>query len=100
MKLLYTNENSLILENCRNCISSEGIEVEIRNEFASGGVGELSPMQTWPELWVDESDYDRAKAIVDNLMHVQLGQIWTCRRCGEENESTFEVCWHCQADKI
>lgn len=98
MKLLYTHENKIIVENARNCVREEGIELILRNEFSSGGMGELSPMETWPELWVNDSDFDRAKEIVDRLLSTQLGEHWTCLTCREKNESTFEMCWNCQSE--
>ena len=97
MKLVYTHDNMLIVENVRNCLLQEGIEPELRNEFAASGMGELSPMETWPELWVDFGWYDKAKAIVDTLVTASDGPVWRCGSCNEENESTFHHCWQCQA---
>jgi len=69
MKLLYTHENKIIVENVRNTLRDAGIEPEMRNEFSSSGVGELSPIETWPELWVDDCEYVRAKDIVDRVIN-------------------------------
>ena len=52
MRLLYTNENRLIVSNAKNIVEDAGIDVVLRNEFAVGGMGELAVFDTWLELWV------------------------------------------------
>lgn len=98
MKLLYTHENKIIVENARNCLRSVGIEPVIRNEFAAGGMGELSPIQTWPELWVDEASFSQATKVIEKLFGESDGSVWSCQRCGEQNEPAFEICWQCQGE--
>ena len=59
-------------------------------------MGELSPIDTWMELWVvRERDYDRACAILDTVLSGASAPAWTCTGCNEENDASFEVCWHC-----
>ncbi|WP_414654290.1 putative signal transducing protein, partial [Idiomarina abyssalis] len=36
MKLIYTRENKLLVENARNLLQMEGIETVMKNEFSSG----------------------------------------------------------------
>lgn len=99
MKLVYTNENKIIVENIRNLLAMEGIESVLRNEYAGGGMGELPPVETWPEIWVEPEDYSRAEVLVDNLMNAAPKEGWLCRGCGEENAAAFEICWNCQSQK-
>lgn len=99
MKLVYTNENKIIVENTRNFLEESHIETELRNEYASGGMGELSPISTWPEIWVSDRDFLSAQEKVAELHNTALGDLWHCPRCQEENESTFEVCWRCQTER-
>lgn len=96
MKKVYTHENILIVENARNCLVQAGIEPELRNQFSAGGMGELSPIETWPELWVGDAQYGEAKRVVDPLLGGLDGPVWRCGHCHEENESTFLHCWQCQ----
>lgn len=96
MKLLYTHENPLLVENVRNCLSQQGVESVLRNEFAAGGAGGLAPLQTWPELWVNAEEYPQAQEMLEALLNAPSGQSWLCAHCGEENEGTFELCWNCQ----
>jgi hypothetical protein len=99
MKLVYTHENKLIVENARNLLNAEGIESVMRNEFSGGGAGDLPPSETWPELWVEESQYSQAKAIIDKFILAPAGAPWTCNVCGEMNEASFEICWKCQTER-
>lgn len=98
MKLVYTHENKIIVENVRCLLSAEGIESFLRNEFSGGGAGELSPLTTWPELWVEEAYLSKAKAVIEQMRSTSLGTTWRCNHCGEENESSFEICWNCQSE--
>lgn len=99
MKLVYTNENRLIVANAQNLLSIDGIESELKNEYSSGGMGGLPPMETWAEIWVEIEDYSRAKAIVDKFMNAAPKETWICRGCSEENDGNFEICWNCQNQK-
>lgn len=100
MKLVYTHENKLLVENAKNILNTEGIDCVLRNEYASGGAGDLAPTEAWPEVWVlNEADEARAKKIVDELREEPEGESWVCSECGEENEPTFASCWQCQTEK-
>lgn len=99
MKLVYTHENKIIVDSIRSLLSAKGIESVLRNEFSGGGAGELAPLETWPELWVEENTFDNAKEIVTNLISAPAGPVWPCKNCGEENESSFEICWKCQTER-
>ncbi len=95
MQKLFTHENRLIVYNIRNLLQEQGIECTIRNEFSGGGVGDLSPFETWPELWlVDERDQQRALEIIDSLQHADEREI-NCPACGESNARSFKLCWNC-----
>lgn len=55
-------------------------------------------METWPELWVKDEVYLKAKPIIDELSKEHNGEVWHCPTCSEENEPIFEVCWSCQSE--
>ena len=52
MKLIYTNENRIMVLNVKNVLMSHGIDVRLNNEFASSASGGLAPFDTWPEVWL------------------------------------------------
>lgn len=101
MKLVYTHENKILVENAKNILLEEGIECVLRNEFAGSGIGDLAPIQAWPELWVlREEDESRASGILAALKSQNTGETWPCQNCGEKNEAAFMSCWQCQHPKV
>lgn len=99
MKLLFTHENKIVVESTRCHLESEGIELLLRNEYSSGGLGELAPIETWPELWVGEAHFANAKRLLDAFATHAESDMWTCAGCNEENEASFESCWQCQTER-
>ena len=99
MKKLFTHENRLIVFNLKNVLEKQGISCFIENEFSSSGAGVLSPLETWPEIWVEEYQFDKADEIVSDMLNNQSPKVdWVCADCGESNGSNFEVCWNCNKE--
>lgn len=99
-KKIYTHENRFSVENLKNMLEREGLGVQLKNEYLSGAVGDLSPFDSWPELWVDEADVIKAEMIVAKYMqNSNQGEQWHCTHCDEMNEPTFEICWQCAKEK-
>ena len=95
MKLIYTHPNRLIVENIKNILENEGIKVILQNQYAAGGVGELAPIDAWPEVWLERNgDFDRAQKLIDEVINENQSP-WVCQECGEENAGSFEICWSC-----
>ena len=64
MKLVYTHPSHIIVSQARSALEMAGIKCSMRNEYASGALGELAPIDTWPELWVmRDRDYEMARAL-------------------------------------
>ena len=95
MKLIYTHDNRLLVENAKNLLLNAGINPTVKNEYAAGGAGDLAPSETWLELWVDEQSVQQAMLALAPL-HEQCDGTWHCAHCGEQNAGNFEVCWQCQ----
>ncbi len=96
MRKVFTNENRMIVFNMKNLLQAAGIETVVINEFAAGGVGDLSAFDTWPELWLeDESRCAEAEAIMQDVMHNDNRRPWFCRGCQERNDAAFQICWNC-----
>jgi len=99
MKLVYTNESLFLVGNARNILENQGIEVMLKNEFALGGIGEISAFDAWPELWVtQDADYENAMQILETALSYSGACDWICNHCQESNDASFEVCWNCQRD--
>ena len=98
MQKVFTHENRLIVFHFKNILNDEGIDCQIKNEFAAGGAGDLAPFDTWPELWVSDNDKIRALDIIlQQDEKTPPGKDWLCQSCGEINDSNFQVCWQCSA---
>jgi len=101
VKMVYTAENILMVSHIRNVLEAHGIDCLLRNQYLSGGAGEIPPMVVWPELWVtDDAQYPRAKELVDAyLTAAPREDSWTCPSCGESMEGQFMICWNCGASR-
>ncbi|MFV2032472.1 MAG: DUF2007 domain-containing protein [Gammaproteobacteria bacterium] len=95
MKKLYTHENRMIIYNLKNVLQTSGIESQVINEYASGGAGDLATFETWPELWISDSKFEEAEAILHRIVYSSGGQEWYCQGCQEKNDAAFELCWNC-----
>ena len=99
MKLLYTHEQRLMVENIKNLLEPLGFELVIKNEYANGGIGELAIFDCWPELWLsNENDYPAAIRAINNLLKND-DNVWVCTKCKETNYDSFELCWQCGAER-
>ncbi|MEJ6123200.1 DUF2007 domain-containing protein [Vibrio sp. 2-Bac 85] len=100
MKLVFSNENHFIVNNVKNLIEAQSIQVFIKNEFAQGALGETAAFDCWPEVWVfDDADFEQAEAIANEAQSEKSGADWVCKNCNETNASSFDICWRCQCDK-
>ena len=101
MKLAYTHPSHVMVAQARSALERAGIECRILNEFASGAMGELAPVDVWPELWVNrERDYERARVTIDSLKQDDGDPDWDCKQCGRPNPGTFDWCWNCATDRV
>lgn len=96
------SDNLFAVENARNLLALEGIEVLVKNRELSSAAGELPPLLCEPELWVlSDDEVDTALLVLRNAGYFSADQVkgadWTCTRCGETNEGQFAACWQCQA---
>jgi hypothetical protein len=101
MKIVYTNENSLIVNNVKNVLEQIGIEVQLKNEFVRSALGEVAAQHTWLEIWVvKENEFEKASEIVKHITNKASDDEWQCKNCNENNDSSFEICWNCQNENI
>jgi len=100
MKMVFSHENSFVVNNIKNLLESQGINSFIKNEFAQGAVGEISAFDAWPEVWIhNDSDVENAIAMITSLQSSQKSADWLCKHCAEKNDASFDYCWQCQCDK-
>lgn len=100
MKLLFTQENRFLVNNARNIVECAGIKTVLRNEYAGSAAGDLSPFDTWLELWVvNDADYPAAMKIIESISAANNREEWMCVICGEKNDASFDLCWQCQTER-
>ncbi|MFT7223382.1 MAG: hypothetical protein ACI82Z_000916 [Cellvibrionaceae bacterium] len=97
MQKIYTAQTLLDVTDIKNFLEAARIPCELRNEYAAGGIGELSFIDAWPELWVNNEDVRTAQQLIDSRETI-AGHEWRCP-CGEMNGQNFLSCWACQRDK-
>jgi len=95
MKKLTSADSLITINHYKNVLAAEGIRSEIRNEYLGSILGEMPFVETWPELWVAELEFDRATQLITAVNSESPSAAWRCKRCGEENEGQFAACWKC-----
>lgn len=101
MKRVYSSESIVQVTHVRNLLAAEGIKSELRNERLGGVIGEIPYLETWPELWVAELDFDRAQELIEQELHGPGLEEppWKCPSCGEQVEGQFTECWNCGGER-
>lgn len=99
MLKLFSHDDRFLIQQLRSELEAAGIPHLLKNEYASGAVGELPWQDTQLEVWlVDEEWYDKAAKILATLHPARMSREgWTCPSCGEQNDGHFGLCWQCQA---
>lgn len=98
MVQVFTNQNIALVGSMRSFLESNGIACQLRNEYSSSVMGEVSFFLVWPELWVAPENAQKAKKLIKGLDNsAPMGPDWKCRECGESNPGTFDLCWQCGA---
>lgn len=102
MKKLYSAQDPLMIGHLRNVLESQGIECVVKNTYLAGAMGEIPPIECWPELWVveDAQYYVAADALEKAMSPVEaVKKPWRCGKCGEEIEGQFTECWNCGSSR-
>lgn len=97
MKRVYSSADSLLTHHLRNILENAGIACQVRNEFLMGGAGDLPVLDVWPEIWVEDTDAERATALIQIQLQpdATAAKEWTCPECGTRCEGQFDACWNC-----
>ncbi len=84
----------------RDALQHAGYDCCIRNQYAAGGSGDLSPLDSWPEVWlVCDEDEKAALGILHERFESPGSKAnWLCSHCKEANAGSFEFCWNCGHD--
>ncbi len=103
MKRVYQCKDLVEAQLIKDHLLSFYIESVVHGNFLAGAAGELSALQ-FPVLWlIDERDYDRARQLIEDFLHVSVDPNippWQCPACKEEVDAGFEFCWNCLSPKV
>ncbi len=100
MKRLYTTQDLALISHLENALKACGIDCELRGQHLAVGMGELPPIECWPELWVRVPEqYVEAENLLSKLLYITgpTSRPWVCAGCGEEIQGQFTDCWQCGA---
>lgn len=101
MKKVYSSDNLVMAGHVKSLLELENIECIIKNENLTGGIGELPPVECWPEVWIINDDkLPEAESVVRSVLDTGDSDAppWQCQ-CGETIEGQFGACWNCGAVK-
>jgi len=84
----------------KQLLDEKGIPCFVKNEFAIGAMGELSPMDVLPEVWISDHEWlPKVEQFIADFQHQSVGSSpWVCNKCHEQNGASFELCWQCGKD--
>jgi hypothetical protein len=95
VKRIYRAPSLLQVAHARNVLITAGIYCELRNVHLAGAMGELPMMETWPQLYVADSDEQYALSVLARASSAAPGAPWICEECNEQLEPQFTSCWRC-----
>lgn len=96
MRRLYSAVSRVDAWLLRDRLLHADIEAHVFNQHMAAIVGDVPPDVAGPQVWVDDEDYPRAKAVLAafDAERARSGSS-RCARCGEESPATFDLCWKC-----
>jgi hypothetical protein len=79
-------------------LADRGIRARVLNANASSLAGELPIDAALPQVWVDDpDDAARARELIDAYSRGSSTATVKCPACGEDNPTSFDLCWSCGA---
>lgn len=97
MYKVYENFDISRVGQMQSILESNGIPTFLKNEYASGALGEIPFVEICPQLFVlKQRDVERARELLQvDLPEDRRASDWVCPECGIDIEGQFENCWKC-----
>jgi hypothetical protein len=97
-KRVYIADNAASAWNVKNLLEQYNIESAVKNDQLYSVSGEVPVTECLPEVWVDESVYERAREIAKKSESDTEPRMadWICSKCRESVIGELAVCWNCQ----
>ena len=98
---VYRAANSIEGHLIKGMLEQHGILVRIFGDGLSSGVGQLPADVIQVEIQVQPGYRELARQLIHEYENRATGQAlrmtsWPCPDCGEDNPSSFDICWKCQ----
>ena len=97
---LFVCESELQARDAKQFLEDNGVKVLIGGLDAGGSVFGGAVDDPEIEVFVYQSEFERAKELVEAAMEdeeeMEPIPAWTCK-CGEDVDEGFAVCWSCEA---
>lgn len=100
MKQIYTHDNIVVLHSAKNILALNKIESFVKNEHTIPNGARHGIENTFLELWItNDQDFAKAASIIeDQLSNSEPQESWTCTKCDEPNDGSFDFFWKCQTE--
>lgn len=97
-KFLIRRSTLMDAQHCANLLECAGIRAEVRNRYLAGALGEIPPVEAWPQVWIPA--VQDAEAALRSLREASSELSadcppWRCPGCDEWIEPQFAACWQC-----
>ena len=102
MQKVFSHHDRFMVFQVNQMLLEHQIPCFIKNEFAIGAMGELSPLDVQPEVWLADNDWHKkALSLITEFLAQPMEQTpWKCEHCQEVNEASFELCWQCGHEPV
>ena len=103
MHKVFSSQDVTLVHFARSVLEGNKIDSVILREQLTGAVGGLAPLDTWPELWVhDTQELEQARQLITAAMKKGETQQnpWICHSCCEKIEPHFNQCRQCDIVQI
>ncbi|AGH42963.1 putative signal transducing protein [Paraglaciecola psychrophila] len=102
MDKVYSHYDRFMVFQIKQLLDEKGIPCFVKNEFAIGAMGELSPMDVLPEVWISDPQWLlKAQQFIAEFEYQPTDSSpWICSNCKEQNGASFELCWQCGKDSV
>ena len=103
MRNLYSHPNAFLVQLAKSMLMHNDIEVVVEASFSGPQSLSLPPGEKQTILLFKEPfDEAFAQKLLKSFEEMDEDEVisdWYCDDCSENNDPSFEWCWHCHADR-
>ena len=107
MQRFFRHHDRFHVYQVKSILDEAGIPCFVKNELVQGAIGEIPPMDSEPEIWLQDDEWQPKAQRVIKRFYEEQAEIssdnkndWACLHCGQMNEYQFAICWQCQNPRI